>query len=431
MRVKILALLVLFTCSAFAQGGSNSVYSQFGLGMLYPHQFGQSFGMGNTGIAMNSSTNLNLFNPASLGNLKYVTFDVNAVSNSVSAKDGVNDPASYTDASLGTIGVGVPLLKGWGAMAGLTPFASMGYRVKRTSTDPILGTVNDYYHGAGGLNTVFIGTGYQYRNFSVGGKMNYVFGTILREKLRALDTTFTNSYVENQYGFSNLTFDFGAQYQLPVNDNLSFTLGAVYGLQQMMNVSSAELQVSTSQNVLIDVLYSGNIKNVVVDNSGSPDRITVKYPSYFGAGLTMNYKEKVIVTADYKQQEWSNMGLINGASAALGRSINVGAQYVPNAGAVGNENYQKRVAYRCGLRYGTLPLMVNGSAINDFGLSLGMGFPLRKLKFERELFGSYINLGFEIGRRGSLSNGLVQEDYYKFNLGFTFNDKWFIKRKLD
>ena len=199
MRVKILALLVLFTCSAFAQGGSNSVYSQFGLGMLYPHQFGQSFGMGNTGIAMNSSTNLNLFNPASLGNLKYVTFDVNAVSNSVSAKDGVNDPASYTDASLGTIGVGVPLLKGWGAMAGLTPFASMGYRVKRTSTDPILGTVNDYYHGAGGLNTVFIGTGYQYRNFSVGGKMNYVFGTILREKLRALDTTFTNSYVENQY----------------------------------------------------------------------------------------------------------------------------------------------------------------------------------------------------------------------------------------
>jgi hypothetical protein len=30
-----------------------------------------------------------------------------------------------------------------------------------------------------------------------------------------------------------------------------------------------------------------------------------------------------------------------------------------------------------------------------------------------------------------VNNGLVQDNYIKLNLGFTLNDKWYIKRKFD
>ena len=78
-----------------------------------------------------------------------------------------------------------------------------------------------------------------------------------------------------------------------------------------------------------------------------------------------------------------------------------------------------------------LPLEINAENINDLSATIGVSFPLRKFKFERELFGSVINFGVQAGRRGAVNNGLVQDNYIKLNLGFTLNDKWYIKRKFD
>ncbi len=431
MRIRFFAILLLSYFSSFSQGGANSVYSQYGLGMLYPHQFGQSFGMGNTGIAMSNPLNLNLFNPASVADLKYVTFDVNATSNSISAQDGVNTPASYSDASLGTIGVGVPLLKNWGAFAGLTPFSSMGYRLIKSYSDSSFGSINDYYHGFGGINSAFLGTGYRYKKLSIGAKANYLFGTFMQNQLRVLkEGTFFNSYDENRSTFSNFTFDFGAQYRVNINDNLTFTMGAVYGMQQQLKVKSSEVAFMTTEKVLNDIMNIGYIKSIVVDNTANPVETKVVYPQYFGGGIAMNFKESLIITLDYKQQDWTKVGS-NTSFYSTGKSYNLGAEWVPNKNSAGSENYHKRVAYRFGLRYGNLPLTINKQSVTDYGINIGIALPLRKLKFERELFGSYINIGFEMGRRGMIYGGLVQENYYKINVGFTFNDKWFIKRKFD
>ncbi|MFM7023473.1 MAG: hypothetical protein ACKOXB_10910 [Flavobacteriales bacterium] len=432
MRIKIFIVLLLTYAGASAQGGANSVYSQYGFGMLYTHQFGQSFGMGNTGIAMSNPLNLNLYNPASIADLKYVTFDISTLSNSIRAKDGINTPASYTDGTMGSMGMGIPLLKNWGLILGLTPYSSMGYRITRTSTNADFGDITDYYQGQGGINSLFLGTGYRYRNFALGAKTNYLFGTFSQDQLRVLNSsTYFNSYYHKQYTFSNLTFDFGAQYRLNINENLNFMLGAVYGLDQQLSVRTAERQVQTTQTTLSDIgLYSNYIKNVIYDNTGSPSRMNVTYPQFFGGGIAMNFKEKLAVTADYRQQNWEKSTLTS-SSYTTGRSYALGAEWVPNKNTVGSENYHKRIAYRMGLRYANLPFTVNGTTVNDYGFNIGAAFPLRKFKYERELFGSYINLGLEFGRRGSLNSNLVQEDYFKVNFGFTFNDKWFIKRKFD
>ena len=44
---------------------------------------------------------------------------------------------------------------------------------------------------------------------------------------------------------------------------------------------------------------------------------------------------------------------------------------------------------------------------------------------------STLNMGFEFGKRGTIENNLVQENYFKFRLSLSLTDNWFIKMKID
>jgi hypothetical protein len=45
---------------------------------------------------------------------------------------------------------------------------------------------------------------------------------------------------------------------------------------------------------------------------------------------------------------------------------------------------------------------------------------------------SYINIGVELGQRGTKENNLIQEQFVRILIGFTLNDNsWFRKRKYD
>jgi len=55
----------------------------------------------------------------------------------------------------------------------------------------------------------------------------------------------------------------------------------------------------------------------------------------------------------------------------------------------------------------------------SFGISLPMGLRI-----------SNINLGFELGQRGTTENNLIKENFYTFRLSLSLNDKWFKKQKI-
>ena len=42
-----------------------------------------------------------------------------------------------------------------------------------------------------------------------------------------------------------------------------------------------------------------------------------------------------------------------------------------------------------------------------------------------------VNIGLEIGQRGTTTNGLIKEQFFKATIGFTINDRWFAKPKVD
>ena len=103
-------------------------------------------------------------------------------------------------------------------------------------------------------------------------------------------------------------------------------------------------------------------------------------------------------------------------------SIGFGGYFIPNYSSF--TNYFSRITYRAGLRYDQTGMIVNNKEINNFGITFGFGLPLGS-NF------SNLNLGFELGRRGTTDAGLIEESYFKVNVGLSLNDKWFIKRKIN
>jgi len=76
------------------------------------------------------------------------------------------------------------------------------------------------------------------------------------------------------------------------------------------------------------------------------------------------------------------------------------------------------------MRYEDTGLVINGEDINEFGISFGVGLPVGKLF-------SNVNVGFEIGKRGTVNAGLVQENFFNTFISLSLNDKWFIKTLYD
>jgi hypothetical protein len=100
----------------------------------------------------------------------------------------------------------------------------------------------------------------------------------------------------------------------------------------------------------------------------------------------------------------------------------IGGYFVPDFASF--DNYLKRITYRAGLRYDMTGIVVNEKEIDNLGITFGLGLPMG---------GSFsnVNVGFEWGKRGTTAADLIEEKYFKVNIGLSLNDRWFLKRKIN
>ena len=75
-----------------------------------------------------------------------------------------------------------------------------------------------------------------------------------------------------------------------------------------------------------------------------------------------------------------------------------------------------------GIRYEMSYLVLRGHQLNEFGISIGTEFPIRKSR-------TTISLTAEYGTRGTVDFGLLRESFINFSLGVSINEKWFYKRR--
>jgi hypothetical protein len=125
--------------------------------------------------------------------------------------------------------------------------------------------------------------------------------------------------------------------------------------------------------------------------------------------------------ADFLWQNWEKYTYYGNSDSLANRwNIAVGGEYIPDAKSIGS--YLQKVAYRAGFHYGKTPLDLKGKHLEEFGISFGLGLPIKKSK-------STVNLSANFGKRGTIQNGLIQENFFKFTIGVNVFENWFFKSK--
>lgn len=153
-------LLAATINGAWAQGGTKSPYSQFGLGVLSDYSQGMSRGMNGVGYALQCGNQVNTLNPASYAGVDSLTmlFDMGLSGQTTNFKEGgVSRNASM--AAFEYVAASFRAWKNVGVSFGVLPFTNVGYDYKTTSHNGTTGSMSEQYTGSGGIHQVFLGVG--------------------------------------------------------------------------------------------------------------------------------------------------------------------------------------------------------------------------------------------------------------------------------
>jgi hypothetical protein len=420
----ILTALVLFTIPLAAQVNTSSPYSRFGLGELNQPGFAQNLAMGGTGIGMRNPSQINYLNPASYSAIDTMSFLFDFGLNGSQTKYTTTTQSSkLTNYNIHHIAMGFGITKHWKASVGIVPYSSVGYYIVENKFLPNIGLTDYQYVGSGGLNKLYFGNSVSFLNhFSVGLNLSYLFGYLNYKQNVSFpgDKAAAETNIQNRLNIGDISYNLGFQYYDTFNDKYFLTLGAVFD-----NKSN----LKTSQKLIETTLYPGSVPA----NADSINPVyTVKYedhavqtliPRNLGLGFSFGIKNKLTFAGDYSTMEWSKSEIPGKTDTLVNSSsLNLGIEYTPNDQAL--QGYLKKVHYRVGGYYTNNYLQIHGEQLKDYGLSIGLGLPFKGNK-------TSFNLGFIIGQRGTVSKGLIKENYGIVNFGLTLHDFWFFKRKFD
>ena len=411
----ILSSCLLFSLVSFAQEGTASPYSFFGIGDVRYKGTAEMRSMAGIGVEQDS-IHLNLDNPASFANLKLTVFSIGGSYNTNKLKT-TTQSASTQRSTLDYLAVGLPMGKlGFGF--GLIPYSSVGYKVESITTDSSQNSRR--FDGTGGLNKVFLGVGYKITpSLSLGADLHYNFGKIETSSLEFTSLIPVGTREMNSAVLSGFNFNAGLMYQTKINSKLNLYTSLNYSLESTLTSDNT----SNIATVLIDGDYNTSVVDAADDILAKGSMIT---PSKVTFGFGFGESKKWLLGAQFSIRDAADLrntyNSFSNVSFQKYQKISLGGYYIPNYNSF--TSYAKRLVYRGGLKFEKTGLVVNSESINDVGLTLGIGFPVT---------GSFsnVNLGFELGKKGTTTANLVQENYANFSISLSLNDKWFEKRKFN
>ncbi len=97
----------------------------------------------------------------------------------------------------------------------------------------------------------------------------------------------------------------------------------------------------------------------------------------------------------------------------------VGAEFLPTRTLA--EPYYRQVIYRAGGYINQSYLRLNGTTINEYFVTGGIGVPI----FFTPGSEARMNVGLEYGVRGSASNGLERDSIIRMTFSLSGSDTWF------
>lgn len=428
-RVFLAYSAVALSICAMAQSGTNSPYSQYGLGAQSDQTAGFNRGMNGLGLGFREHNQVSFINPASYSSVDSITFifDVGFSGQITNFKEE-NKKQNAKNADFEYAVASFRAAKNVGLSFGILPFTNVGYNynsmgyISGDRSNPYATT----YSGSGGLHEVYLGAGWQIlKGLSIGANIGYLWGDINRY----VSTTYSDSYaktVAKVYG-TNVTsykLDFGAQYQFSFDKKNEMTIGATFspghnlGSKATCDVISASSLASTPDTMPYSI----------------KDALSV--PMQFGIGLMWNHNNKLKMGVDYSMQKWGAESYPvytehNGSPTyALSdnyyknrHKVTFGGEY---CGDEYSRNFLKRIRFRAGVSYATPYYKINGQdGPSELSVSAGFGIPIVNSYNNR----SVLNISGQWVK--SSAKNFITENTFRINIGLTFNERWFMKWKVE
>jgi hypothetical protein len=413
LKKLVVVLFVFCGLSAFAQLGTSSPYSRFGLGDLQGNAFPVYNALGGGVTALSSSNSVNPSNPAS-----YTSFRANSFLFSTGGLHNTTQIQNSTDkqvvnnSAFSHLTIAFPISSKLGASFGMLPYSNIGYTLNARDT---VVNADMIYTGDGGLSKVYFGGAYEpFKGFSLGVNASYLFGGLnRRKKLDYDDESFFDSRSNSSINLKGYYYELGLLYkkELANEKELSFGLTA--------NNNST---LRAKRTNIVETI-SGPYEIVKDTASNIVEWGEVTLPNYISTGLMYRDGEKWLLIADYSMQNWADYTLL-GESDDLSNSMRLsgGLQYTPEFNSV--TKYYKRMQYRLGAAYSNTPLTLNDTQLKEMSVSFGFGIPVKKSRTKYDV-------SFTLGQRGTTDNSLIKEQFVKFGLSVSYDGIWFVKRKYD
>lgn len=412
----IISLTLLFAVTVYGQTASSSPYSFYGIGDLVFKGTVENRSMGGINM-LKDSIHINVQNAAGLSDLQYTTYTVGGNLNQTSLKTSTDNETAKR-VSLDYFIIGIPVSKKFGTAIGIMPFTSVGYQIRNFSED---NTQPSYrYTGTGGINRVYGAVGYKInKSFSIGVDMNYNFGVISTNNISFLNDIQYGTREINNSTISGANVNFSLLFNRKINKKLTVFGSLLYSPEGSLQLEN-ERKIATVQ-------FSEAFGEAVIEEDIIPvEDKNIKLPSRFTLGMGIGQEQKWSVGAELSLIQASSFDNrfndIDGVTFENSTKINVGGYFLPNYKSF--TSYFARVNYRAGFFYQNTGMIINNEQINNFGITFGLGLPIKGTF-------SNLNIGYEYGTRGTTNAGLIQENYSNITISLSLNDKWFLKRKID
>ncbi len=417
MIKKIIVCTLLFVAaSSVAQTSTFSPYSLYGIGLETFRGDIASRSFGSLSTYSNVSAP-NYLNPASYSDVKLTSLGVGLsyTTANIKAEEGTGSGSATT---FDYLALTIPAGK-FGIGFGFKPYRSVGYNFETI----IEGDENDgvnSFEGSGNVNRIYLATGGKIvKGFKLGLELQYNFGRLEEEVLLELEELTFPARLINQSDIAGFSYTLSGIYDYKFKEDLNFRSTIIYS-------ASGNIDSDNSRELSSVQLSSDDFALTVDENDIDSEDRSFELPSTLTLGVSLSKARKwylgteVLIqnNNDYQDRFMDREG-VNYVDAF---GFKAGGFYIPKFNSL--TSYLSKVTYRAGFRFQELGLEINGTDINEFGISFGLGLPL-----PRQL--STLDIGFEVGSRGETTDVLVKENFFTVSLGLSLGQKWFKKRKFD
>lgn len=404
--VVSLIVVVLLVGSMGSASRAGSYYNSRGFGELRYTSNAQAMGLGGSLVAVPDGFHINLMNPATLPFISVTRLSGDFLHEAIWSRSSTGDGFTrYTN--LNGVSMALPLIQNKLTVAlGILPISQFDYDYS------ILENINDYQYsktirGAGGLNKIVLSSGGSLTKFlRLGASFHYNFGKL--EQTWLVDYT-SDLFWDTWDKLTRKMWGAGYSLGLLVRPHANLFLGAIYA--------------GTYQLTLQDHVYNRTQKGSLIGiiDSYKSDQRQITMPQMWGLGVSYLALKKFVVTSDFIYQPWADFQRANQSATDYYDDYRIGGgiEMLPSQNILAK--YHQRMNYRLGYFYHELNFKnAIGKKITEYGITAGLGLPY---------YGSFgrVDVALRFGNRGTLTQGLIEENIFQLFISVSGGEKWFIR----